>query len=150
MNWRCILVLVMLLCSGSACAQEVIYHCLKDGRKMVTDQPCADLGAQERKRVNTSDMPPLNTSQGLSVEERQREQGIRERLYREGQQYEQIREQQKAVAAAEERERVRLCDSLWRQKKAVIAQQRAYSSDYWNERHRIVNDRIYELNCSSR
>ena len=132
-----------VLAITSADAQEVFYHCMKDGKKLVADRPCHELGAREQKRVDPADLTPLSTSQSLTPSERARSQALDQRLRNEDQHYQARR--QAAVQQADSKKQE--CDSLHEVKASIVAQQRAWSSDYLNQRHREVNDKIYRLGC---
>lgn len=128
---------------------QTFYHCTKNGKKLISDQPCDEQGAKEQKRVNVQDMPPLNTTQSLSAGQVQQSQQIDRRMQQQKivntqqMQYDQARQQE----AKQNNDKV--CADLWRYKEQIIAQQRRMNSDWWNAEHRRVNDDIYKRNCGS-
>ncbi|MDR2113626.1 MAG: hypothetical protein LBQ62_11125 [Candidatus Accumulibacter sp.] len=144
-------VFAVFLCLSSSVAlpQSIIYHCMKDGKKLVSDQPCEKFGSEEKKRVRSSQMPPLNTAQGLTKNERKHGQAVTDRLRNEEWQRRAIREYQESEAAEERKRNEKKCSDLWYYKEQIINQQRRKNDEYWNEEHRKVNDEIFHLNCGS-
>lgn len=146
---KCVFVALICLFSSVALSQSTFYHCVKNGQKLISDQPCENFGAEESKRVRASEMPPLNTTQGLTKNERQRGQAVSNRLRIEEQQHRNKQEYQKSKAEKEKKIIEKQCADLWRYKEQIVASQRRGNSDYWNAEHRQVNDKIYRLNCGS-
>lgn len=130
--------------SVAALSQSTFYHCTKGGKKIISDQPCQEQGATETKRVNSKDLPPLNTTQGMSQEQRQKtvEGWQNQRLADERQ-----RQQAVSQAARQDQGKQRQCDDLWKEKQSIVAQQRRGNNQWLNDQHRRVNDRMYELKC---
>jgi hypothetical protein len=135
--------------SSAALSQYVIYHCVKNGKKIVSDQKCEDQGAAETKRVNAQDMPPVNTTQVLTNDQRWEGYYLKNRLNSADREFLDQRQHDRAVAAQSKRDNEEACKSLWREKDRIIAQQRTHSNDHLNRRHREINDEIYRLNCGS-
>lgn len=140
---------VLSLLSATALSQGIVYHCMKDGKKIISDHPCNAFSAQETKRSNFSDLPPVTTVQGVTPEERDRGRKLTERLNREDEQYRRRMDYEKAKAAEDQRLTEKRCAELWRYKEQIVAQQRRMNNDWWNAEHRRVNDEIYRLNCGS-
>ena len=139
------LVLFLVLFSSVALSQSTFYHCTKDGKKIISDQPCADLGAKETRQVKVKDMPPVNTVSGMSQSERSRtvESWQHQRMSGD-------RQSQSTTSRArlnEEEEKVRRCADLAKQKNDVAAQQRQRNNSWLNDLHRFVNDKIFEFRC---
>ena len=138
-----LLPILAVLALSDVNAQAIFYHCIKDGKKLVADRPCDELGAREQKRVDPAELTPLSTSQSLTPSERARAQTLDQRLKNEDRHY-QARRQATAQQADSKKQE---CDSLYELKASIVAQQRSWSSDYLNQRHREVNDKIYRLGC---
>ena len=128
---------------------QTLYHCIKSGKKVFTDQPCEVQGATQQKRVDYQDLPPVNTSRSLTQNEINRSQQLGERLNAERQADE--RQRQKLIAKAQEEERTNqwACNQLEAQKKRVISRQRQYSTDALNEEHKRINDEMYARKCKT-
>ena len=136
---------VILSCySAAALSQSTFYHCAKGGEKIISDQPCAELGAKETKRVEAKDLTPLNTVQGVSQEEK-RQPVPKTRV----QQVADTSQQQGSNPAsrAKDQGRERQCADLLSKKDDIVALQRQRNSEQLEESHRKVNDEIYRLEC---
>ncbi|MDR1934012.1 MAG: hypothetical protein LBS49_00200 [Candidatus Accumulibacter sp.] len=151
MLFRKLLFIAAFCAFGSAApAQQIIYYCVKDGNKLISNKPCAELAATESKRVNAEDLPPLSTMPGLSDNERQRGKTLSERLDRNDPQA--PREPQaRAEAEASEDQTVneKKCADLQYYKEHIVALQRAVNNDWLNSEHRRVNEDMSRLNCGS-
>ena len=110
--------ILVFLCfsSSAALSQPVFHHCLKDGKKFLSDRPCESFGLKEDKRVPVSEMPPINTAQGLTEKDRQLGQAISERLKRDDRQQRIEQQGQRSKEAEEKRLNERTCADLWRRK----------------------------------
>ena len=127
------LVLFLAFFSSAALSQSTFYYCTKDGEKIISGQPCADLGAKETKQVKTKDMPPVNTVSGMSQSERSRDRRGQSTTPR--------------ARLNEEEEKARRCADLAKQKNDVAAQQRQRNSSWLTDLRRSVNDMIFEFRC---
>ena len=148
MNKKTAFLLLAMVCSSLVWSQT-IYYCVKDGKKIATDRGCGVQGAVEQKRVEYRDLPPVNTSQSLTPSEVQQGQIVDERMRQErvvddGQRKKNIVMQQRADARNRE-----ICLELGKKKDHIISMQRHFSNDYWNEKHRWVNDEIYRRRCET-
>ncbi len=140
---------VLCFLSHAALSQGVIYHCVKDGKKILSDQPCPVFGSNETKRIRYVDLPPVNTVQPVTPEQRVQSQKVTERINVEEVQARQKREYEQAKAEEDKRLVEKQCADLWRYKDSIVAQQRRGNNDWWNSEHRRVNDEIYRLKCGS-
>ena len=132
--------LFLVLFSSAALSQSTFYHCTKDGKKIISDQPCADLGAKETRQVKVKDMPPVNTVSGMSQSERTRTVGN----WRQQRMSEPRRQSSRSF---EKEEKARQCADLASRKNDVVNQQRQHSNQWLNDLHRSINDKIFELKC---
>jgi hypothetical protein len=141
----------IFLLFGTAFAVTVsaqsIYYCTKNGKKIVTDQPCENHGASQSKRVDYQEMPPLTITQGLTDSEKRKGQALTERLNREDRQYLQAKKYEQAKLQSQKSNNERVCSELWRYKEQIVSHLRYRSTDYWNSEHRRVNDEIYRREC---
>ncbi len=118
--------LLLASVSAAALSQETFYYCSKNGEMLISDRPCME-GAREVKRVDAEDLPPLNTSQVLTPEERLRavrnweERKEAERRQEEEEQLRQRAEEKLQLQAQEKQQR---CDKLTRWRHSLLAQQR--------------------------
>ncbi|MBK8744154.1 hypothetical protein [Propionivibrio sp.] len=128
---------------------QTIYHCTKNGKKVMSDQPCEHQGAIEQRRVDVQDMPPLNTSQPLTPGQIQQSQQIDQRLQQENVVSEHKRQYEKAKIAQDQANNQKVCDDLERYRKQVIDQQRVNNNDWWNAEHRRVDDEMYKRGCKT-
>ncbi|MFT3959969.1 hypothetical protein [Propionivibrio sp.] len=148
-NMKTFLAVLFGLFSSAALSQSAIYHCVKNGKKIFSDQRCEEQGANETKRVNAQDMPPVNTTQVLTNDQRQQGQYLKDRLNSADRQFQDQRERDRREAAKVKRDNEKTCKLLWEEKKQIIDWQRTRNSDELNRRHREVNDEIYRLKCGS-
>jgi len=148
-----VVLLAILIFSSVTVSADVIYYCTKDGKKLVTDKPCQELGAQEKKRVNAEDLRPLNTTRGLTQGDLNRSQEIDDRLDRRNQADAENREERRAQAQVEQAQGKAACSGLEQEKKNIVVAQRSplssQAQDYYRERLRWVNDELYRLNCET-
>lgn len=145
------LLLALLIASptiGTGHAQT-LYHCIKAGKKVFTDQPCETQGATQQKRVDYEELPPVNTSRSLTSNEINRAQQIGQRLNAERQADEQQRQQLIVQAAEQEKSNQWACSQLEAQKKRVISRQRQFSTDSLNAEHKRINDEMYDRKCKT-
>lgn len=147
-----ILAVILSLASFSANA-DAIYYCNKNGKKIVTDRPCEDLGAQEKKRINPEDLPPLSTSRGLTANQIEQSKQIDQRYHQQSQIDDQQRQIKQQAAQSQKANNKAVCVSLDRQKQSIISAQRAPNSgamhDYYREQRRKIDDEIYRLGCET-
>lgn len=144
--------LFLLLLIPAISSAETIFYCMRDGRKVISDQPCADQKAREVKRIDGADLPPINTSKALSTSDRQRARDFDARQQQEDEQNRQNeaqRQNQAQQSAAASQDKAAYCDLLYRRKADIVSAQRFRSSDSLNEEHKRVNDEIYRLRCGS-
>ena len=132
---------------GSASAQSAFYYCNKGGKKLVSDRPCEEQGAKLTKKVRPEELYPISSGGSLSESARARVNQIDNRLRNEEYQH-----QQRMQAAAEnygwqQQNKKNTCDEPYREKEWVVSQQRQHSTPWLNERHRQINNRIYENGC---
>ena len=128
---------------------QTLYHCVKAGEKVFTDQPCEAHGATQQKRVEFLDLPPINTSRSLTPSEINRSQRLDERLKSQRQADERQRQHLIAQAAEQEKHNQWACNQLDSLKKRVISQQRQFSTDALNAEHKRINDEMYDRKCKT-
>jgi len=143
-----ILGLCFLLASVAVNADSFFY-CTKNGKKIVTDRPCAELGAQQTKRVESENMPALNTVRGLTQGDLNESQAIDARNEQDYQSRQARRQEQQALAS----ENKAVCKSLQQEKDSITAAQRMpntmQSLNYYRERLLEVNNELYRLRCET-
>ena len=142
------LICLLLAVVPVVCGAESIYYCMCDGRKVVTDQPCGEK-SMELKRVDSSALPPINTSNGLTDSERQRAANFDQKFKQQQVVDEELRRVEQARYAANENVRKAFCNDLYIRKSNVVARQRMGNSDALNQEHRQINDDIYRLKCGN-
>lgn len=142
------IILALALVFSTVVHGQTFYHCTKDGKKIISDQPCG-IGAKEQKRVDISQMPPINTSQALTESQKQQGQQIDQRNRQQQQIDEQNRQNQIAKQQQEQEINQRVCKDLDRYKNQIISQQRQRSTDWLNSEHKRVNDEMYDRKCKT-
>ena len=144
-----LLALLIALASIGTSEAQTLYHCIKAGKKVFTDQPCETHGATQQKRIDYQDLPPVNTSRSLTPNEINRSQQLGERLNAQRQADEQQRQQLIAKAQQQEEDNQRVCKELDRYKNQIIAQQRQRNTDWLNAEHKRINDEMYDRKCKT-
>lgn len=143
---------ILILASLTAHA-DAIYYCNKNGKKIVTDRPCEEFGAQEKRRINPQDLPPLSTSQGLRPDQIEQARQIDQRNQQQAQIDEQQRQAMQRQAQAQQGQKSQICASLESHKQSLIAAQRMPNSmqtlNYYREELRKVNDELYARRCET-
>ncbi|MDR2112852.1 MAG: hypothetical protein LBQ62_07120 [Candidatus Accumulibacter sp.] len=138
--------------SSAALSQQIIYHCEKNGGKLISDKPCAEFTAKESRRVRVEDLPPLSTVPRLPDSERQRLKARPDRPDRESPRLPRLplfqRETQIEVSENQDINEKK-CADLQYYKQHVAALRRAVDNEWLNSEHRRVTDDISRLNCGS-
>lgn len=141
---------ISLLLACQVANASGVYYCAKDGRKIMTDQPCDSLGANQKKYIRYDEFRPLSTME--SPTERDKQQA--DRFYHEEQNRRRpdsgYRPQQANVEAEQNKAQ---CHQLEQQKQAIIAQQRMPQQgsmhDYLRRQREGVDTEIYRRKCET-
>lgn len=138
--------LALACCSANA---QGIYHCTKNGKKLMTDQPCQAFGADTKKHVRYDDMPPLNTMEPPSQAEIQRARqssSIQHTQHRS----EETNSPQTDVKASQKKA---VCMQLEQEKQQIVSMQRAPQSggthDHLRARREKIEAEIYRRECET-
>lgn len=152
MKERIIVAAIFLLGSFAVNAGE-IYYCVKNGKKIMSDQSCDKFDASEQKHVYTENMPPLNISQGLT-----QNQINKVRLIDEANRQQALIDEHQRIANQRQAQLQQLndkntCMALENRKKQILSAQRApnniSSLNYYQEELRKTNDELYRLHCKT-
>jgi len=128
---------------------QTVYYCSQSGKRIITDTPCEKMGMNTKRIRDSSDFQGRTGLGGLTDGEK--------RMAAEAKQQDQVREaewQQNKMAEAAEREHSErindsVCRNLDAEKKQVVAQLRANSTQWLNDRHRKINDEMYRRRCKT-
>ena len=130
---------------------DAVYYCMKDGKKIISDSPCENHSADEEQRryyVRTDVQPGIASAQQL-----EREKAVLKRM-EDDRKIREVAAEKRVQARAQsneaEQKKERICNSLYAEKDSIKAIQRQLNSDYWNQRHREVDDEIYYRKCGFR
>ena len=137
---KLIIVLAVLVVNSSGA--QTIYYCVKNGKKVVSNQSCEDQGAVQKKRVDPQDAPPMNITQPIKPSQikQNREQD------RQDPQVVTFGQKGKSHLSSSEQDR---CDKLWQRKLETIEDQRRMNNDWLTAEHKRINDELYALRCET-
>lgn len=132
---------------SAASAQSAFYYCNKGGRKLVSDRPCEEQGAELTKKVSPEELYPISSGGGLSENDRKRVKQINDRLRNEESQHQKRMQKSVENHVRQEHDKERICGKLNKQKEKIISQQRIRSTSQLNNRHKAIDNKLYEYGC---
>ncbi|MDR1163570.1 MAG: hypothetical protein LBM17_07040 [Candidatus Accumulibacter sp.] len=134
-----------------ALAQPLTFYCMKDGHKIITDQPCASLSASQEEVKRGADYPPLSTIEGgLTDYEKQLLRQHDSRVAAQNQVWENQREEENSIEEHAAKTKESQCNALVAEKKFLQQRQRYLSDAYDAERFQIINKKYWDLKCAFR
>lgn len=143
------LIFAATLLVTQAANADGIYYCTKNGKKIMTDQPCQNLGANQSKYTAYENLQPLNTMAPPSHNAIQRAKEFDQEQTR--RQPDQGNQQRQASVQAEQNKAQ--CRELEQQKQAIVAQQRMPQQgsmhDYLRRQREGVDAEIYRRQCET-
>jgi hypothetical protein len=134
---------------ASVVSAQDIHVCMKDGKKIMTDQPCERIGAVTKQIRTPDSFRPLTVIGGVTPGERQLMQQYKARDAAENALWEADRARDREAARQQAAANQRRCDQLNAEKNNIVVQLRQNSTQWLNDRHRAVNDEMYRLNCQT-
>lgn len=144
----CASLLVLVFGVQAVFAQD-IHVCRKDGKQIMTDRPCADLGAETKTIRKPESFRPLSGGGGLTDAERRMAEQYRQRDEIENQQRQAQIAQHRERASLDEAQNKAVCQNLDQEKNRIVAALRQNSTQWLNDRHRAVNDEMYRRRCET-
>ncbi len=143
---------LFLLCcffvvADAASGQSAFYYCNKGGKKLVSDRPCEEQGAKLTKKVRPEELYPISSGGSLSENGRERVKQIDDRLRNEESQYQKRMQKSVENHARQQHDKERICGKLNKQKERIISRQRIHSTPQLNNRHKTIDNKLYEYGC---
>lgn len=142
------IILACLLFSTVVNAQT-IYVCDKAGKRIMSDQPCDKLGATINHIRTPESYAPLTTVVGLTPGQQQKSNEIKFRHDQNEAKWKAEREASRRATERADAENSVICNRLNTEKINIVSQLRQNSTQWLNDRHRQVNDEMYQRRCKT-
>lgn len=140
---------LLLLAVASEARAQTVHVCEKGGKRIWTDRPCAEIGAETKQIRKPESFTPLSGGGGLTPGERMLMQQYRARDQAAQVQWDAERANDRQQAMRQAAQSQARCNQLNSEKNSIVIQQRQNSTQWLNDRRRAIDDEMYRLRCET-